>query len=157
MWIAPPPTGLNTDIDIFRPKRAETAVCINKYGRATTSGNYQMSLNTVNNHYDDAEFETDIYYKAYRNNFIKPTPEVIESASFVRKYLTKVGVKVNSLLPLPEGGVEIEVIDQNSYTNIKFDNEGDGIYYKENSGHTPEGWDLDFEATISKVMADFHV
>jgi hypothetical protein len=146
--------------DLFAPKK----VAVERFvpGRSMSSDSssamtgvvYLKNINRAPSVRNNDAFVTNIQYKSTLSKYTAPTEEVLSVARSINGFLVSSSVKIKSVLPLPEGGVEFEFNHNSSYYNIKIDNDGDGLYYVERENDVPEGWDLTIDALKAKIKAE---
>ena len=156
MLICPPVVSDTYDVNLFsqrRPQTVETYVVTNKSSSvASNNGIFiKHSFNKDLLKGSNQHFITELKYKSYLNDFPMPKADVLSASASVNDLLKSANIETIKINALEEGGVEFDFSYQDSYFNIKLDNEGDGLLYIEKYDSVPEGWDLSLNNLILKV------
>ena len=94
-------------------------------------------------------------YEASISGFDLPNKAAVNTAVSILSFFDVRKIKVKHLHPLSEGGIGFEFDRDGVYYNIKLDNEGDAVFYKEPAEGNPKGWDLTFTNLLRKLKAEF--
>lgn len=96
-----------------------------------------------------------IDYQASINGYHLPNDTVKTTAIAILTFFESRNIKEYEPTPLSEGGIGFEFTHYKTYYNIKIDNEGDGVFYKEEQKQIPQGWDLTFPQLLKKLKSEF--